>query len=204
MKTKVLVHGYNPKEPNWERVIWGEPPDKPGRVPMAVAAAIESNGELIIFHATDGSGPMMIKYWEDHCNQFGEFTCFDILKRISVDDIIATLNIQIVDLPVRPKNTWEEALALKKILKGNPYKIIAVSSMDHVPRVYRDFCRAFIDQPNILAHLSVRGALSLYGPKTSEEEEKWGMGHIVILEIPGVRANLELIRSKNWTPEPLP
>jgi len=46
--------------------------------------------------------------------------------------------------------------------------------------------------------------LSLYGPKTSEEEEKWGMGHIVILEIPGVRANLELIRSKNWTPEPLP
>jgi len=97
MKTKILVHGYNPKEPNWERVIWGEPPDKPGRVPMAVAAAIESNGELIIFHATDGSGPMMIKYWEDHCNQFGEFTCFDILKRISVDDIIATLNIQIVE-----------------------------------------------------------------------------------------------------------
>jgi 5S rRNA maturation endonuclease (ribonuclease M5) len=210
MKNVVLLHGYNPNEPNWERVVWGEAPNLPGRIPTAVAAALENRKnrtEIILFHATDDSGPMMRDLLVERFEDLKKFTCFEVFRQLSIEEMREHLQINVVDLQnfglPRPKNTWEEMLALKQVMHS-PWSVVAVSSMDHTPRVYRDFCRAFKDEPEVLAHFSVRGALSLYGPKTSAEESVWGMGQLVILEIPGVKANFSLIREKKWTPDPLP
>lgn len=201
-----LAHGYNPNEFNWEYVVIGEPPNNPGRIIVAIANALETNGELIIFHATDDCGPIMAKWIKENLETVKKFTCFEIINSLTVEQIRERLKVRLVDLSnmglVRPKNTWEEAVAMKQIIK-EPCRITAVSSADHCPRVYRDLCRAFENWPEMLPNLSVRGS-TLYGPKNAEERQKWKMGHVVILEIPGVRKNLDVIRSKNWTPEPLP
>ncbi len=203
MKKIILLHGYSPNEPNWEYVIWGEAPNQPGRLPVAIDEAIENNAEIIFFYSTDGSCPQTMKLLEDRFHELQNFTCLTAICSLTKEELKRKLKISVIDLEgKRPKNTWEEALALRSITT-ELCSVTAISSRDHISRVDRDIARAFSDWEEMLPNLHTRGS-SLYGPKTTEERIKWGMGHLVILEIPWVKTHKEMVKENKWTPEPLP
>ena len=97
MKTAVLLHGFNANELNWDHVVWGEPPDKPGRIPTAVAVALEEDADsLLVFGSSLGkeqdgqwksSGRLMTELMWQHFGGLKEFTILHALRETPLGEI---------------------------------------------------------------------------------------------------------------------
>ena len=120
LKTAVFLHGYNVNEKNWERVVWGVLPDKPGRIPVAIAVALEEGAEhLILFGSSigkekDGKWLSSGRWMTDLlCERFGElkqFTILQPLRELSLEQIRERIEgiFQLIEEPERPANTLGE------------------------------------------------------------------------------------------------
>ncbi len=198
LKTAVLLHAYNANEKNWDYVVWGVPPDKPGRIPTAVAVALEEDAEhLILFGSSIGktepggawtsSGLCMNNLLFSLLDALKEFTILYALRRFSLSRIRAKISsaFEVIDGPERPVNTLEELRAAAQLFHERKLKIqkfICVSSPDHMSRIFRDARIVFKDDP-LAPHISVRGAVTLY---TERDEitplERASLSNVVIAE----------------------
>lgn len=188
MKDIVFMHGYDPGKKNWDSVVWGITPDKPGRVPTAILVALEQNAEIIVLNAADGSGPKMMELFEKR--SLKGFNCF---KGMTDEEIRKKISYQIIDFvdeESRPKNTKEEALVFKSLFPRDvDVAITVVTSLDHVFRAFKEFYLAFAGCPTILLHLSLRAALTPYGVGPEEN----GMERVVVIEPPLAEENKEVL-----------
>ena len=197
LKTAVLLHAYNANEKNWEYVVWGVPPNKPGRIPTAVAVALEEDAEhLILFGSSSGkteqggawrsSGLCMNDLLFSLVDALKEFTILHALRMTSLDKIRAKLSVfELIEGPERPANTLEELQVIARIFHERELKIqklICVSSPDHMSRLFRDAQIVFKDNP-LAPHISVRGAVTLYAERDEiTPPERASMANVVVAE----------------------
>jgi hypothetical protein len=192
-KTAILLHSYGAKEPNWEYVVWGEAPNKPGRIPTAIAALFEEEADLLlllgslIFKDGKSTGRLMKELLDERFNELKDFTILKSLQGVSIDEIKKKTNkvFKLVEDLEQNTITTEELQVARNFLEkeGDYYKLICVSSPDHVGRIYREAFDVFKDTP-IVANLEIRGSSTLYGPKTKEDKENYGIKDVLIFEIP--------------------
>jgi len=191
-RSLVLLHGYAAGERNWERVVFGIPPNLPGRIPTAIAEAIRINADIILFGSSVGkevdgvrrsSGYLMTELLKSRYGDLKEFTILRELKDIDKKKVVFTF--ELVEDEERPANTTGELQALKRIIKQRDLRInnlTCVSSRDHVSRIIRDANIVFNDDP-LVASLCVRGSVTMYTEedgKTSPEMAK--MDNVVVIE----------------------
>lgn len=198
MKTAILLHGYDANEQNRDYVVWGVPPDKPGRIPTAVAAALEEDAEcLVIFGSsvekkTDAgmvwsSGRWMEELLRDRWEELKAFSVLPVFQSFSQKQISNELDrmFRLIEEPDKPKNTMEELQAMARLLHEKHtgiQKLICVSSRDHISRIIRDAHIVFEGSP-LAANLSVRGSITLYTEndgKTPSERAK--INNVVVAE----------------------
>jgi hypothetical protein len=171
MKTVVLLHGYNVNELNWEDVVWGRYPDQPGRIPTAIAVALEEKtNNLILFGSSVGrdvgagfesSGKCMVELLEKRFEELKNFTVLSVLRNFSRSRAETLIEL-IEEGPVKVKNTLDEMKEIKAICEYRGYnKLVAVSSPDHISRIMRDGLSCFAGSPLAL-HFSVRASNTLY------------------------------------------
>lgn len=55
-----MVHGFNLRAGDWERVVWGVEPNELGRVPKAILVALQQNASVLAF-GTGVVGPEMLE-----------------------------------------------------------------------------------------------------------------------------------------------
>ncbi|MFA5086932.1 MAG: hypothetical protein WC470_01365 [Candidatus Paceibacterota bacterium] len=192
-KTAILLHSYGAKEPNWDYVVWGEAPDKPGRIPTAIAALFEEEADLLlllgslIFKDGKSTGRLMKELLDERFDKLKDFTILKSLENVSIGQIREKVGkvFKLVEDLEQNTMTTEELQVAKNFLEkqGGYYKLICVSSPDHVARIYREAFDVFKDTP-IVANLEIRGSATLYGPKTEEDKEKYGIKDVLIFEIP--------------------
>jgi len=192
-KTAILLHSYGANQPNWEEVVWGEAPDRPGRIPTAIAALFEEEADLLLLLGSliykDGksTGRLMKELLDERFNELKDFTILKAFNGVSIEEIRKKTSkvFKLVEDLERNTVTKEELQVAKRFLEkeGGYYKLICVSSPDHVGRIHREAFDIFKDTP-IVANLEIRGSATLYGPKTLEDKKRCGINDIVIFEIP--------------------
>lgn len=197
-RTLVLLHGYDANEGNWERVVWGIPPDKPGRIPMAVAVALEENAEhLVLFGSSVGKEVKDGLWWSvgrwmayllfTRLEGLKEFTILSALQDFNQTEISENLVkiFRLIEEPDRPANTMGELQAVMRLIREeytDIQKLVCVSSCDHVSRIIRDASIVFKGH-QIAAHLSVRGSLTLYTEEDGKTPpERATLDNVVVAE----------------------
>ncbi len=164
MKVGILCHGYSLEnsqnlkflgrsgflqevstEP-WKKVVWGEPPLDYGRVPKAVALALEFKAQVIVFgsgssKASDGrmEAQVTASFLISNFEKLGDFEelfpKFDLRNYLFLPDYIAEHSI----LEKESRNTNEESYNSLAIFAAQDINtIIVVSSPDHASRAFRD------------------------------------------------------------------
>jgi len=195
IKTAVLLLGYNVEEKNWTETVWGTPPDRPGRIPMAVAVMLEEDADhLIIFGSSLGkekngkwlsSGRWMRDWLFARVDTLKQFTILEAFKQLSCNYTMSRIErtFELIEGPEKPSNTFEEIQAMSRIVQERRIrKLICVSSADHISRIIRDVHRVFKGRP-IVAHLEVRGSLSLYTENDGKTpSERASVDHVVVIE----------------------
>lgn len=173
MKTGVFVHGYNVNEKNWERVVWGIPPDRPGRIVKGVALLLEEKADLLFLIGTaigkDGKniGEWMRDLLFLKITELPQFAIYPVLTRFSSEEIKRKLETKLVLVPgLEVKNTADELRLLAKIFKEAGIKrAILVSSPDHMSRILRDAFAIWWEQglaPELAVNFICSPCITLY------------------------------------------
>jgi len=145
-KTGVLIHGLNVNLQDWERVVWGEPPNTHGRVVRGVATALEQDAEVLVFGtgATERDGKLEAVYTRDYLlEHFDKLEGFALFK--GVDFRAARKKIlDILVAETRSKNTYQEVEQAAEIFLANGVEIpIHISSAAHMPRCIANACTVY-------------------------------------------------------------
>jgi len=181
----VSIHGYSLHAPNFEEVIWGIPPDRPGRLPKGVAIFLEQEAKFLSIGTgatkREGDGKLeaevIAEYLFDHFGDLVDFTCIRELLaqkwRHAKEHVEESLL-----LAVKCKNTQEELEEVGGIFEGlGTTHWVLVSSSDHISRVAK-----------IAATLSLEriGALPWSNIEVAWSPVPYGMGpdKILALDIP--------------------
>lgn len=145
MKTGVWVHGFLLQAENWQKIVWGEPPNLLGRVPKAVLVTLEEDAMLLGFGtgASESNGKKEAEFIRDylleHFFELAEFTAFKGIDLARARKRIA----KVAKTETQSQNTKEEAEFAVDILEEcGVEKLFVVSSPVHLPRCLRDYCAA--------------------------------------------------------------
>ncbi len=153
-KTGILVHGYNLNAGQWESVVWGEPWDRAGRVPMGVFVALCEQADVMVFGSgasrKDGlleSEATVQLLWE----RFDELAGFSVfgnylyeLKHPPSAGRFRKRIESILRLDTDSRNTRDEiAHAGEVFVDLEVERVILVSSPTHLPRCLRDACTIY-------------------------------------------------------------
>lgn len=137
----IIIPGFDPKESHWEDVVWGIPPDKPGRIVKALQVALDDPDIGILLFWGE------IKDWlvwkANSIKDFSEF------QDIDLDSLYEIIYSKFRFLP-RVKNTQENMIQAKKIFSELSIKeVIIITSPDHLPRAMKLFMEQIKDNQNL-------------------------------------------------------
>lgn len=195
-RTVILLHGYNANEQNWHHVVWGTPPDKPGRIPAAIAVTLDEGADnLFLFGSSIGkefspgqwksSGKYMMELMYERVEELKKFTVLRIFQNFSTQQIKEQLDskFRLIESPERLATTASEIQEMVRICQEeNIQKIIFVSSPDHVSRIMRDALKAFNGSPLAL-NISVRASATLYTENDGiTSPENASIDNVIIVE----------------------
>lgn len=140
IRTGVLIHGRHLQAQEWERLVWGEPPDLLGSVPRGILVAMEEDAKIVVFGtgASEKDGKKEAVYtmdfmW-DNFSRLAEFTAFRgrdltfLKKRMMEISVCET----------RSQNTAEEVkFAGEFFIVRDVEKVVLVSSPTHLARCFQ-------------------------------------------------------------------
>ena len=177
MRVGVLCHGYHLQAPNWQEIVWGEPPYYMGRLPTAVLLALNERAEGLGFgtgaseEAGLKEGAYIFNALIENFNRLGRFMQFQ-----GIDLDRAKKKIARIGLPeIVSQNTTEEVFQSLFIMQSlNVEVVYQVSSPFHILRCWRDACTSYRETPELLS-VKIFPVWSETGPEMSE---------VVILEPP--------------------
>lgn len=184
---------YNVAEPNWEKTVWGIPPEKPGRLVKAATVMLDEDPDMVII--TGGAGQKdgrseawwMRKRLYDGLDELDKFTAYPILQRFSGDQTEKRLN-EILVLEETAKNTAENLQKTGEMFaKAGIEKVIIVTSPDHVSRAIRDAIQYWSrDYPKLARNVYATASATFYSARTPEDEAIARMENVVIAEPPAM------------------
>lgn len=183
-KTGVIIHTYDWREPNWAHVMWGNPVE-PGRIPTAVAAALESDAALLLvfsdFVGERNEGAIIRDFLFDNIRALPLFApSLPVFRDLSPEEILVKLESIFLLSDVVIKNTEDEVKAVPSLFGVEQIqKVVFVSSFDHISRVAQLAGRVWGEQAVFFPMAEFRPANTLYsGP----------MDKVVVFEPPAVEA----------------
>lgn len=189
----VVLHVFDCRNPAWEHAMVGTP-EQPGRIPTAIAAAMEFGVEkLLVFRDREAVHPDGRNEAEvirdtlfdliDCIAEFGE--CLPVLRDHTPAEIRAVMEAVFEISDVFITNTADEireALPICKRLGAD--QVVFVSNVDHIPRIVQLVGEHWCGEP-MAARVQFRPAPSLYFQHGS-------MRNLVVFELPAVNALLPL------------
>lgn len=187
----MVVLGYSPKEKNFEEVVWGIPPDKPGRMVRGLKDLLEDPEAktMIITGGTEKDGRKEAEWMRDLLYQkLEELKQFSdpVFQKFSTQEIREILDRNLI-LETNATNTRENLENVAKILKEKDVKsVVLVTSPDHISRAMRD---AII----IWQETYPEFTRSLFGSPSTTLYSEGDMGDVVIAE-PPVKKKFNLAR----------
>ncbi len=195
MRTAVVILGYNVDEPNHEHVVWGEPPDRAGRLVKGAAEALAENADVVfITGCGEMNGKEGVEIMRDRLyaglNDLKDFKVYPIFQHYSVISIRERLEramrLEYRRASERLQTTSRTMANIAETLLGERIqKVILVSSPDHVCRCLRD---AFIywqeKYPSLIVNLSATPCVTFYSARKPADEEIAKMENVVIFEPP--------------------
>lgn len=200
MKTVILLHGYNANEQNWEQVVWGVPPDQPGRIPTAVSVALQENADLLLLWGSSlgkeingewfSSGRLMTDLLFARFDTLPHFNILSHLISTSFEDfeqfrVKFTQIYELIENPYRAPNTKGELEATRNLIKERKLevrKLICISSPDHVSRIIRDALIVF-EGSSFVNNISVQASSTLYTKDDGKTPpERANLDNVVIAE----------------------
>ncbi|MFC1663858.1 YdcF family protein [Patescibacteria group bacterium] len=207
-ETGVLILGYNSEEKNWEYTVWGVPPDKPGRLPKALAVIIEEDADIAVI--SGGTEKFEAQRMKERLykglKQLREFTVFPAFQRFSKEEIQDKLD-KILNLEETAKNTAENMVKTGAIFnEAGVGKVIIVTSPDHISRALRDAIKFWgKDYPELARNVYGTPSVTLYSNRgTPEDKEIAKIENVVIVEPPAMKKlNLRRILDVLGNPEAL-
>lgn len=149
MKKGILIPGLNPIKRNWQEVIWGIPPHKPGRIVKGISMCLKDPTiRIVLFFG-------MIKDWLLHQTQFiDQFAVFQEFKNKD-EEILKIVETKFRCIE-RVKNTHENVEAMESVIREMDLdEIIIISSPDHVFRAMKLFIEYF-ETIEDLSYLTIR------------------------------------------------
>ena len=205
MKKGVVVLGYSLKEQNWEYTIWGEPPNKPGRVVTGTAVVLEESCELMIISggATEREGKSeawwMKEYLYERLETLKEFQIYSVFQKFTTAEIKKKLD-ETLCLEEESRNTRENFINSGKILSEAGIGMgIVVTSGDHISRAHRDAQLYWRDYAGIVYICGI-ASYTLYSFKSGYEDIA-KIENVVIAE-PPVAKKINLARVLNLRDNP--
>ena len=165
MKTGVLIHGCNLSIENWRHVAWGDPPDKPGRIPQGLLVASQTGAEVVVM----GTGASKKKFQFDDSPKsdqvlteaeysleylrlyFDKLSRFDVLRdsvtELEDSEMLESFSDSMMSkiiLDTKSKNTVEEIRNAGELFAQNAVdEVFLVSSPSHVVRCLRDAAQIY-------------------------------------------------------------
>jgi len=148
----VLCHGRHLQTKNWEKLMWGIPPDLLGQLPKTVLVALEEKAEVIVFGtgASERDGKKEAEFIRDYLlEHFFELAEFPSFQGIDLEKARKRIE-RISMLELYSQNTAEEVRFAGQIFKkAGMERIILVSSFTHISRCLRDAYVAFSRDENL-------------------------------------------------------
>lgn len=186
-----MVLGYSPNQENFKEVVWGIPPDKPGRLVTGLKIFLEEEVELLIITGgTEKEGKKEAEWMKnllyEKINQLSDFTVFPVFEEHSSWEIEEFLDECLV-LETKAKNTRENLQNVAKILSEESIdSVVIVTSPDHISRAIRDAIEIWQqDYPELTRNLFASPSVTLYsGGKISD----------VVIAEPPVKRKFDLSR----------
>jgi hypothetical protein len=144
IRCAVLVHGCHLQANQWERIVWGEPPNLLGRFPKAVLVAWEQEAELVIFGTgasiKDGQkeGEYTLNFGLAQWTKLADFSVFKQYTSMQLEQLRRWF-LERVLLELESQNTVQEVTnALKICQQRGLNQILQLSSPTHISRCIRD------------------------------------------------------------------
>lgn len=166
MRTGVLAHGRHLQMPNWEKIMWGEPPGIMGHIPEDALVAIRENAEIMVFGsgASEKDGKKEAQYIRDYLlNRFSELAQFTVFRNIDLIEARERIE-RIAILDVFSLNTAQEIRFAGKIFEDSGIeRAISVTSRTHAPRCLNEALKFYgrpesrISIGNVLVYSSDTG-----------------------------------------------
>lgn len=171
-----MVLGYSPNQENFEEVVWGAPPDKPGRLVTGLKVFLEDPDAniLIITGGTEKDGKKEAEWMRDllyeKIDKLSDFKVFSVFQEYSSSAIKDFIDRKVV-LETEARNTRENLQNVAKILSRNAINsVVIVTSPDHISRAIRDAIIYWQDDfPELARNLFGAPSVTLYsGGKISD------------------------------------
>lgn len=168
MNTAIIIHGYNLQATEWHKYVWGQPPNKLGRVTKAIHVLLETElyaSDKITFMQFGGGGSYddKAKLYEgeitynllmNNVNKLTQFALLQpLIKKYSLEKLKHKLQ-EISIINISAKNTYCELLESKQYIDANMCeKVILISSPFHISRCLRDAILVYPEkiQNNLIA-----------------------------------------------------
>ena len=146
-RTGVLIHSRHLQALNWERIMWGVPPDLMGQLSKGVLTALEEEAEIVVLGCGLRSGingemesEFNRQYLLDNLRRLPEFAGFQGINLGRAEEIIR----QILVLDMSSLSTIQEvAFAGKAFENAGMERVISVSSRTHAPRCLNEALRFY-------------------------------------------------------------
>ena len=189
-KTAVLLHIYDFREPNWREVVIGTP-KAPGRIPAAIAVALETQAELILAFREEISFGKETKNEAELTrdalfsliDDLREFACsFPVFNHFALGEIRGIMQRIFFISDEYVARTDDEIRKALPIFKARGIeRAVFVSSADHISRIAQKVCELWEGEP-IVATATFRPAPALYS------SPQGSMKDVVVIEPPVVIA----------------
>jgi hypothetical protein len=160
MKTGVVIHGCNLHIENWLHVAWGDPPNRPGRIPQGILVAHRFDAAVIVMGTGASSEPFhfgddpdddevplpeaeySLRYLTDYFDDLAGFRPLQqSLGTADSESFIAARRslLERIQLDLKSQNTIEEIHNASEIfLDHEVEQVVLVSSPSHIVRCLRD------------------------------------------------------------------
>ena len=203
-KSGVLIHGYHLDAPGWEHMVWGIPPESPGRLPKGIAVSLQEDAQVIVLGtgASQRDGKKEAEHTRDYLlEHFAELEQFSLFRGIDVRSSQSRIE-KIIHTETQSQNTKQEIKLAADIFNAACVdRIVLVSSAAHLPRCLRDACSIFSEDQRFSSfaqHLSASPSQSFYNGFTAKD--------VAIIEPShrpdGTSSNLHILASRMLTVPP--
>eukprot|EP00933_Yihiella_yeosuensis_P036663 TRINITY_DN30428_c0_g2_i1.p1 TRINITY_DN30428_c0_g2~~TRINITY_DN30428_c0_g2_i1.p1 ORF type:complete len:328 (-),score=56.43 TRINITY_DN30428_c0_g2_i1:87-1070(-) len=184
-KAGVLVHGCHMQADGWEEIVWGNAPDRLGRLPQAVLLAFEEDAAVIVLGtgaSVSADGRLEGQYTLDTLlERLPRLHDFKALQRFPLEDLKRFVK-RVAVAELESQNTIQEVRAAFHIMCAREVgRVFLVSSPTHLPRCLACACQAH-EEDEAAGRPTFNG--EIYASPSETCYEGFQAGDVVVVEPP--------------------